>query len=326
MLTWPRPDGDFGPHYAEVIRCFARIAVSAAQMQRVIVTVESAAREREARALIDRDDSLGRIQFYILPSDDVWARDHGPIAVNTPSGPQLRDFRFNGWGGKYPASADNALSARLHAAGAFGSWPLRSVDFTLEGGAIETNGADVLLATRRSVLDPARNTDCSQATAESVLRQELGLCHFHWLEHGGIAGDDTDGHIDTLARFVARDHIVYQGSAGPDDPSHAALSALETELQGLRDPQGKPYRLTRLPAPCPLRSRGGDPLPAGYANFCLINGAVLLPTYADPNDAQAQAILQSCFPGRRIIPIDSRPLIEQYGSIHCVTMHIPELT
>jgi agmatine/peptidylarginine deiminase len=211
----------------------------------------------------------------------------------------------------------------LHGVGCFGTAPLRRSELTLEGGAIDSDGAGSLLLMRRTLIDPARNPGRDQADIEQELRARLGIRHFLWLEHGQLSGDDTDGHIDTLARFIDRRTIAHVTCPDAADPDHAAIQAMIAELKTLRDADGQPYRLLPLPGPAPVFTDDGERLPAGYANFAIINGAVLLPIYQDPADAEATRLLQAAFPDRQVHGIDCRALIHQGGSLHCACMQLP---
>ena len=323
MLTWPRTNGDFAATHAAVEACFETIARAVARYEDLIISTDTAAQGDRLQGRLADDPNLGRMRFHVAPNNDVWARDHGPIGIATSDGPMLLKFGFDGWGGKHPAERDNALTPALAAQGAFGELPLQTVDMVLEGGAIDTDGAGTLLATASSALDRTRNPELDQAAIEALLSRHCGIRRFLWLHHGQLQGDDTDGHIDTLARFTNGHTIAYQQSGGAKDPNHAALRALETELKALRDEDGTPYKLVPLPWPGLHLSADGQPLPAGYANFLIINGAVLLPTYGVAADAEAIAVLQELFPRRQIVPVDCQALIRQYGSLHCVTMNIP---
>jgi agmatine/peptidylarginine deiminase len=238
--------------------------------------------------------------------------------------PRLLDFRFNAWGGKYGWDLDDRITPTLHADGAFGRIVLATSPLTLEGGAIDTDGNGTLLATTRTLVDPERNPAWRRRACEAELTRCLGIRRFLWLEHGYLSGDDTDGHIDTLARFCAPDTICYVQSQDAGDRDHAELVAMEKELHGLRQADGRPYRLVPLPCPAPLLDpEDGHRLPASYANFLILNGAVLMPSYADPADQTAAAVLGKLFPGREILAIDCRPLVRQGGSLHCITMQLP---
>jgi len=202
---------------------------------------------------------------------------------------------------------------------------VESVDFVLEGGAIEVDGTGTLLTTERCLLAPTRNPTLDWAAIEKVLRDKFGVSRILWLKHGDLLGDDTDGHIDTIARFCDAHTIAYQGCEDRDDPHYADLAAMAAELAAFRTAEGKPYKLVPLPLPAAMHDPDdGRRLPAGYANFLIINGAVLVPVYGDAkNDAIALERLRPCFPGREVVPIECRALIHQYGSLHCVTMQIP---
>jgi len=323
MLTWPRRDGDFARHFEAVERNFTAIAVAIARHENLHVNVAQDAPGLAAR-LVAAGVPNERLQVYAIPNDDVWARDHGPITVLRDGKLLHLDFTFNGWGGKFPAERDNALTGRLITVGAWKA-PVESVDFVLEGGAIEVDGTGTLLTTERCLLAPTRNPTLDWAAIEKVLRDKFGVSRILWLKHGDLLGDDTDGHIDTIARFCDAHTIAYQGCEDRDDPHYADLAAMAAELAAFRTAEGKPYKLVPLPLPAAMHDPDdGRRLPAGYANFLIINGAVLVPVYGDAkNDAIALERLRPCFPGREVVPIECRALIHQYGSLHCVTMQIP---
>jgi agmatine/peptidylarginine deiminase len=323
MLTWPRRDGDFARHFEAVERNFTAIAVAIARHENLHVNVAQDAPGLAAR-LVAAGVPNERLQVYAIPNDDVWARDHGPITVLRDGKLLHLDFTFNGWGGKFPAERDNALTGRLITVGAWKA-PVESVDFVLEGGAIEVDGTGTLLTTERCLLAPTRNPTLDRAAIEKVLRDKFGVSRILWLKHSDLLGDDTDGHIDTIARFCDAHTIAYQGCEDRDDPHYADLAAMAAELAAFRTAEGKPYKLVPLPLPAAMHDPDdGRRLPAGYANFLIINGAVLVPVYGDAkNDAIALERLRPCFPGREVVPIECRALIHQYGSLHCVTMQIP---
>jgi agmatine/peptidylarginine deiminase len=328
MLTWPHPETGWRDQLETVYALWTRLATAIARFEPVLSVCRDEAHLDLIRAWVgDAGAQPSRLRFALAPSDDSWARDHGPIAVLEDGAPTLVDFDFNAWGQKYPFARDDAIVRTLHCAGAFGERPLVPGGLVLEGGAIDTDGAGTLLAVERTLVDPLRNPGRDRGAIESVLAERLGIRHFLWLRHGQLAGDDTDGHIDTLARFCDPRTICYLRGENADDPDYPGLSAMETELQALRDPQGRPYRLVPLPCPAPvLETRGpnrGARLPAGYANFLILDGAVLMPVYDDPADALALEILAGLFPGREVLPLDCRPLIRRGGSLHCVTMQLP---
>jgi agmatine/peptidylarginine deiminase len=326
LLTWPHPDTDWAPELAQVEAVYRRIATLIARRQTLLVVCfDEAHREHVGDQLAAAGVPPAAARLAVAPSNDTWARDHGPLTVLDGGGePRLMDFRFNGWGGKHPADLDDRITARLHADGWLGAAPLEHSQLVLEGGAIDTDGAGSLLAVRRTLVDPARNPGWSQAAIEAELRARLGVRRCLWLAHGQLDGDDTDGHIDTLARFCTPDTICHV-SAHPaaSRAEQDALGAMLAELQALRRTDGSPYRLLALPAPRPIAGAGGAPLPGGYANFLIINGAVLVPTYDDPADEVAITRLAATFPGRVMAAVDCRALIRQGGSLHCITMQLP---
>jgi agmatine/peptidylarginine deiminase len=322
MLTWPRADGDFAQRFDAVEANFLAIATAIARFESVHVNVAADAatlRQRLLAAGVPAD----RLRVFQWPNDDVWARDHGPITVVRRGSLVHLDFRFNGWGGKFASARDDALTRGLAQLGAWQA-PVESVDFVLEGGSIEVDGEGSLLTTERCLLAKTRNPQLDRAGIEAVLRQQLGVERILWLRHGDLLGDDTDGHIDTVARFCDAHTIAYQGCEDRGDAHYEDLAAMAAELASLRRRDGRPYRLVALPLPAPIFDPDdGRRLPAGYANFLILNGAVLVPVYGDANDAVALDRLRPCFPGREVIGIDCRALIHQYGSLHCVTMQIP---
>ncbi|MGH8516547.1 MAG: agmatine deiminase family protein, partial [Panacagrimonas sp.] len=303
MLTWPRADGDFARHFAAVEENFVRIAVAISRFESVHINYGMEPDALRAR-LIAAGAQGDRIQIWNVESDDVWARDHGPITVRRDSGWVHLDFGFNGWGGKFEASRDDALTRRLAALGAWRA-PVETQDFVLEGGAIEVDGRGTLLTTERCLLAPTRNPHLDKGGIEAFLKPRLGVNRVLWLKHGDLLGDDTDGHIDTTARFCDAHTIAYQACTDRGDPHFDDLAAMQEELRAFRDADGQPYRLVPLPLPQAIHDdEDGRRLPAGYANFLIINGAVLVPIYDVPQDEPALAALRPCFPDRDVIGID----------------------
>ncbi len=325
MLTWPHEQGDWAPLLARVEPVFTRIASEISHREGVLIVChDEPLRRHVLRQLRETDTRMDRIDCRIAPSNDSWARDHGPVTVHDDNGTAyLLDFTFNGWGGKYPAELDNAITANLARQGVFGDTPCRPIDWVLEGGSIDSDGLGRLLTTEACLLSPGRNPQRDKTGIEQTLHQYLGVERVLWLAHGALAGDDTDSHIDTLARFCDPLTITYVSCDDPGDKHYTGLRAMQAELHALTGPGGQPYRLLPLPLPAPRFNTDGERLPATYANFLIINGAVLVPTYDDPQDAIALKQLQTGFPQHAIIAIDARPLIEQFGSLHCVTMQLP---
>ncbi|MBU0500838.1 MAG: agmatine deiminase family protein [Gammaproteobacteria bacterium] len=325
MMTWPHDGGDWAPCLQEVEPVFVRIAVEIAKRERLLAVCRDEPHRRHVQDLLDGAGvDPDRVSLPCIPSDDTWARDHGPITVIEDGQPQLRDFIFNGWGGKFEAGLDTQITSALHAQGVFGDWPLQDIKLVLEGGGIETDGQGTLLVTRRCLLSETRNPGMIQERMETLLTQYLGVKRFLWINEGGMEGDDTDGHIDTLVRFSDPGTLLYQACDDLSDPNFGGLRAMEAELQTLRDAVANPYRLIPLPSTRPIRNAEGDQLPASYANFLIVNGAVLAPIYREPADAIVLERLAAAFPAREIVPIDCRPLILQHGSLHCVTMQLPK--
>lgn len=325
MLTWPRSDGDWSPDYASVERCHTQLATEISKREQLVITCMDEAHAGRIRQMVkDAGGQPERLHLFALLSNDAWARDHGPITAFKDDRLTLLDFIFNGWGTKYPHADDNRITQQLHTCGAFGATPLESHELVLEGGSIEVDGEGTLLTTESCLLNPNRNPGLSRMEIESELQYLLGVDRILWLEHGAIDGDDTDGHIDTLARFCDVRTIAFQACDDRDDPHYSDLQAMAGELRNLRRKNGEPYTLAPLPWPKPIHDRSGRRLPATYANFLIINSAVLVPTYNDPADEAAISALRSVFPDREIVTVMCRPLIYQYGSLHCVTMQLPE--
>ena len=322
LLAWPHLDSDWAPWLYEVEPVFVAIAAAASRFGRVLIVAP------EAGLILPRLETAGaimeRIRLIPLPTNDTWARDFGPITVYDQGRPVLLDFGFNGWGLKFAADRDNQVTRRLLVAGAWAEVDYRCPGLVLEGGSIESDGAGLLLTTAECLLGPNRNPHLDRAGLETELRRWLGAEQVFWLENGYLAGDDTDSHIDTLARLCPDATIVYVSCPDPEDEHHAALGRMAIELQHLRTAAGTPFRLLALPWPQTRYDDAGQRLPATYANFLVVNGAVLVPTYADPADEAALGVVAQAFPGYEIIGIDCRPLILQHGSLHCVTMQLPK--
>lgn len=322
LLAWPHADSDWRPWLPLVELVFAQIVKEITRFETALVV--AADEERTAAILSAVGARMERVRIEEIPANDTWARDFGPLTVERDGAPVLLDFGFNGWGLKFAADRDNLITGRLHRAGAFGDTPRETVGLILEGGSIESDGKGTILTTAECLLNPNRNPHLSREEIAAALRERFGADRVLWLENGWLAGDDTDSHIDTLARLAPDDTIVYVRCDDATDEHYPALFLMEKELKALRTREGNPYRLIPLPWPRPCRDEEGERLPATYANYLVINGAVLVPTYDDPGDEAALAAMGQAFPGREIIGIDCRPLILQHGSLHCVTMQIPK--
>lgn len=324
LITWPHPDTDWCGDLDAAERAYLELAHAVAARQRLLIVCRD---DQHGNAIQTKLAASGvrleRISLHAIPYNDTWARDYGPITVLESGRPILLKFKFDGWGGKFEAALDNQVAARLHEEGVFSGHLLETAPLVLEGGSIETDGEGTLLTTTRCLLGAGRNPGLSRGDLERELRARLGLARVLWLESGYLAGDDTDGHIDTLARFCDPNTIVYATTDHQNDPNRNELKQMADELHTLTRADTRPYRLVPLPSPRPMRTASGDPLPATYANFAIINNAVLVPHYRDPADARARAILRGCFPGREIIGIDCRALIRQGGALHCASMQLP---
>ena len=323
MLTWPHDRTDWAGLLAEVTRVYETLVLALCPHGDVVI----AAREDMAPGLAGRLAGLGAdpaaLHIYAAACNDTWTRDHGPITVATGAGLCLLDYRFNGWGGKFEAALDNVLTASLHDQGAFPGARRRAIDFVLEGGSIDTDGRGTLLTTARCLLHPGRNPGLGRGVIEDRLREGLGISRFLWLEHGWLEGDDTDAHIDTLARLCPDDVIIYQGCDDPDDSHFHEFAAMERELRSLTRGDGKPYTLVPLPWPAPRYDGAGARLPLSYANFLVFNHCVFVPLYDDGRDREAMAQVAVAFPDYIIEGVNCLPLVTQHGSLHCITMQLP---
>lgn len=325
MLTWPRRDSYWADSLHDIDAVFTETALQISIRQKLLITCADANHELHVRTLLKKAGvNLQQVHIYTVQANDIWVRDHGPITVFEDGKPLLLDFTFTGWGYKYPAEFDNQLTRALHARDAFGKTAIKTVDLALEGGGIEVDGQGTLLVTKSCILSKTRNPEATEEDIEACLKSAFGVNRILWLEEGGLAGDDTDGHIDTLARFTDAKTICYVACDDEHDPHYAPLKAMEKELQSFKDYEGEPYRLVPLPWPkARFANFDGRRLPVTYANFLIINDAVLVPTYDDPRDEEALVTLSECFPDRQIVAIPSMPVVQWYGSIHCMTMQLP---
>ena len=328
QLTWPRPDGDWAYMLSRIEATLEHIVLATARYQRVIISVPDEATHQRLTATFDAYGiPKHQLLLIVAPTDDTWARDHGPITVlDEDNQPLLLDYTFTGWGGKFPAERDNQLTLWLADAGLW-ACPVSSREMVLEGGAIETDGEGTLLTTEACLLNPNRNPSLSREDVEALLADDFGVDRVLWLANGHLEGDDTDSHVDTLARFCNPSTIAYVRCDDPTDPHYTALQAMEQELKAFRQRNGEPYQLIPLPWPqaC-FDPEDGHRLPATYANFLIINDAVLVPTYGDPADVTALQALAVAFPEHTLIPIECVSVIRQHGSLHCLTMQLPKGT
>jgi len=358
LLTWPHKDTDWAPYLNDITDMEMEIARNVTYHEDLIIATP----DREAvKILLDTwlsPAQMQRVSIYQMPTNDTWARDHGAItllykgdtddmAALLPSahshGATLLDFRFNGWGDKFRADKDNAITAKLHEMGAFdrlyageseakpcSADPKKQnvtledhLDFVLEGGSIESDGKGTIFTTSMCLLAPHRNQPMDKAEIEQQLKRRLCAERVIWIDHGNLIGDDTDGHIDTTVRIAPDDTLLYVKCYDEEDEQYADFQAMEKQLESFRTIEGKPYRLLPLPMPRAIYD-DDERLPVTYANFLIINGAVLVPTYNQPDlDRQALETISKAFPDREIVGIDARVAVRQHGSLHCLTMQFP---
>ena len=314
QLTWPHAGTDWAPILPDITRVYEDMAREISKREQLLVVAPEGVQLPSS--------PLPRVLRFT--SNDTWARDHGFITVEELTAnrqkrkPILLDFCFNGWGEKFPAQLDNQINRHLYEQGLVRGTYEDHLDFVLEGGSIESDGRGTIFTTECCLMAPHRNQPLTKQQIEDRLKDYLGAERVVWLQHGSLLGDDTDGHIDTLVRICPDDTLLYIGA----DEQHPDLLLMEQELRQLRTLEGRPYRLLRLPLPRPICDvESGERLPATYANYLVINGAVLVPTYAQPDlDQEAMRIIGLAFPDREIVGIDCRPVIRQHGSLHCCTM------
>lgn len=266
--------------------------------------------------------STRNLSFIEIPTNDTWIRDYGYISLKEGDEKKLLDFTFDGWGKKFEASLDNRVNSTLHQKGYMGITPLESIDLVLEGGSIESDGEGTILTTSTCLCNANRNGGLTKDEVEQKLKMYLGAQRILWLDHGYLAGDDTDSHIDTLARFVNSKTIVYVKCEDKDDEHYTALKKMEDQLKSFKNAKGDPYKLISLPMTSAIYDKENNRLSATYANFLITNDALIYPSYSDKNDAVAHDIFKEIFPQKEIIPVNCLKLIEQGGSLHCSTMHI----
>lgn len=320
QLTWPHANSDWAPYLDEAIDCFVQIADEVSKRQELIIVAPDCELVKSVLPFATRES----ITFAEMPTNDTWARDHGGITIFEDGKPTILDFMFNGWGLKFASNYDNLITRKLVDLHYFKGYNYNNrLNFILEGGGIESDGEGTVLTTSECLLSPNRNGGYNQSEIEAILKEEFGAHRVLWLNSGYLAGDDTDSHIDTLARFCSKDTIAYVQCKDKDDEHYQALKAMEDELHNFRTESGLPYKLVPLPMVEPIYF-DDERLPATYANFLIINGAVLVPTYNSEKDRVALDIFKGLFPDRAIIGIDCTVLIKQHGSLHCVTMQYPK--
>ncbi len=318
MLAWPHSATDWDYMLEDVQACYRAIiaAIVAAGEEVILIGPEA--------ELAAEEMPEGVYKVY-LETNDTWIRDYGPLTLAGDEGFQLLDFRFNGWGLKFAANFDNQVNRKLGERKVFARMPLSCKDLVFEGGSIESDGRGTLLTTEYCLMAPNRNEPMTREEIEAAILERLCGRKLLWITRGGLSGDDTDGHVDTLCRLAPGNSLVYVGCQNPADEHYESLQAMAAELREFTNADGEPFNLIELPLPEPMFDEDGLRLPATYANYLVLEKAVLLPVYAQPmNDKLAADMLRIVYPDREIVPIDCRALVQQHGSLHCATMQIPK--
>ncbi len=321
LIAWPHSTGDFSDRLHAVEKTYRYIADTISHFQRLIIVCRDYSHQQHIQGLIN---NIRNIDFIQANVNDIWVRDTVFLTVENEGKLQLLNFRFNGWGEKYPHQNDDALNHTLLNYKPFKGAAYSDIDFILEGGSVESDGIDTIMTTRQCLLNSNRNEGLTQQDIEEELFKRFGANRVLWLDQENLSGDDTDAHIDTLARFCSAKTIAYTSCDDTSDKHYASLKNMELQLQAFRTHENTAYELIPLPMPEPIYDEDGQRLPANYANFLIINNAVLVPVYDDARDEMAIQKLTACFPGHKIIAIPCRPLVHQYGSLHCMTMQFPE--
>lgn len=326
QLTWPHAETDWFDCLEEISETYAAMADAITRHEHLLIVSPDTDSVRTFLTGRLPYWQMQKIRFYTCPTNDTWARDHGFISLIDNNGTRtLLDFKFNGWGEKFPSDFDNQINSKLYTDKIIEGRYENHLDFVLEGGSIESDGRGTVFTTSSCLLAPHRNQPLGRSEIEQRLKRYLHAERVLWIDYGHLDGDDTDGHIDTLVRTAPCDTLLCIGCDDSSDTHYEDLRAMEEQLRTFRTLEGRPYRLLRLPMTEPV-FYDGERLPATYANFLIINGALLLPTYNQPErDREAARVVAEAFPGREILPVDSRVIVRQHGSIHCCTMQFPSV-
>lgn len=322
MMALPHAATDWNYILSEVRECYVRL-IEAMNSEGVNVILLACSKE-DAEELHLNPVNPDRLKIIVAPYNDTWTRDYGPLAVERGDRSRSLDFGFNGWGLKFASDKDNLINLHLREKYVILPEQYRNErDFELEGGSVETDGEGTLMTTTRCLTSPNRNGGKSKEEIAEILRNRLGIDHILWLDYGALAGDDTDSHIDTLARLAPNNTILFTGCRNVDDEHFEELLKMRAQLTLFRNKEGEPYNLVELPLPDPIYDEEGNRLPATYANYLVTDNVIFLPTYAQPaNDQLAEMTLRIAFPDHKVVGIDCRALIKQHGSLHCATMQL----
>jgi agmatine/peptidylarginine deiminase len=322
LIAWPHAGTDWAYMLNEVTACYVEMAHAILNDDERLVIVAPDA--EDVRDALGADVDWQRIEIVEMPTNDTWVRDYGPITIADGGNMKLADFTFNAWGMKFAADCDNLVSSRLAERDIFKQPLINYRDLVLEGGSIETDGNGTVMTTTCCLTAPNRNDTYTREQLETELLRRLGCLKMLWLDYGELTGDDTDGHIDTLARFAPGGVILYTGCDDTEDEHFEPLMKMEEQLKQFTDVDGNHYHLIKLPLPDALYDEISR-LPATYANFLVTNHQVLVPIYGQPEkDVKACELIGQAFPGRKVVGIDCRALICQHGSLHCATMQLPQ--
>jgi len=321
QLVFPHHDTDWNEYLDEAVEVFVDIANNISKYQKVLIVAKEL---NKTKALFLKSKYKKNLTFVKIDNNDTWSRDFGGITIEENEKMKILDFTFNGWGKKYPAKLDNKITRQLKLKGLLKQYSHQTISFVLEGGSIDSDGDGVIMTTSKCLLEKNRNPHLNKNSIEKQLISSLGAKKILWLNSGALIGDDTDSHIDTLARFISNDTIVYQSCDDENDENYQELKSMEEELKTFKNLKGAAYKLVALPWIEPKYYKE-DRLPATYANFLIINEAILVPTYNDENDVKTIKIFKNLFPKRDIIGINCTTLIQQHGSLHCVTMQYPKV-
>ena len=325
QLTWPHENTDWNYMLEEIVEAYVKIASEILKRQKLMIVCHN---DSLVRLLLTRNNAnLENLILVEIPTNDTWARDHAGISILKGDQKLLYDFSFNGWGLKYIANYDNQINRNLAKKSILNPSVefVNKKNFVLEGGAIESDGKGTLLTTSQCLLSPNRNPYLSKDEIETYLKDIFGLNRVLWLDYGHLEGDDTDSHIDTLARFCDEHTIAYVKCEDSKDEHYAELAKMEEQLKTFLDYTGKPYNLIPLPMAEAVHNDSAQRLPATYANFLIMNNTILVPFYNNKEkDEEAKKQLEKAFPGKDVIGVDCSPIICQGGSLHCITMQFPE--
>lgn len=320
LMAWPHKDTDWNYMLSHVQECFKKIASEIIKEEYLIIVAPNIDDVKKQLCDLNQD----KIIYVKLPTNDTWARDFGGITIENNGTLSMLDYKFNGWGSKFASELDNQITSTLFSKNIFKAKYSNQLDFVLEGGSIESDGEGTILTTSQCLLSKNRNPELNKNQIEDRLKKDFGAKHFLWLDYGSLEGDDTDSHIDTLARLAPHDTIIYVGCDNIEDPNFENLRKMEDQLKEFITPKGNPYNLIQLPSPDPIFDEEGNQLPATYANFLIMNNTILIPTYNQlKKDELAKGMLKIAFPHHKVVGIDCNPLIKQHGSLHCVTMQLP---